>query len=207
MSRPMQCCFRSFNVPLLYFVCLSIYTETQTAYAPEFMLKLNRYCPSSRIKVNKTILATVIESTHGRVKKRHSMKGRTVLAPRKLEDLHMPKYAGIMRHYYWLRRDVDEKRVFIFNQWMIFKVMENAIKIWINTTMPLVFKWTINGKNMEYCNKCRSLEKSDNHMDIKQKTTREEFVRNVETSLFDIAACKCNNLDNCSCDIMRKVPQ
>lgn len=171
------------------------------------MLNLDRCCPSYRLKVNKTILATVIENTHGRVNKCHSVKWSTILAPCKLEDLHMPKYADIMCYYYWLWRDLDVKRVVVFNQCMILKVVENVFKIWINTIIPLVFKWTINGKNMEYCNKCWSLEKSHNHLDIKQKTTLEEFVRIVETFLFDIASCKCKDLDNCSCDIRRKVTE
>lgn len=171
------------------------------------MLKLDRCCPSYRLKVNKTILATVIEKTHGRVKKRHSAKWSIILAPCKFEDLHMPKYADIICHYYWLRRDLDEKRVVVCNQWMILKVVENINKIWINTTIPLVFKWTINGKNMEYRNKCRSFEKSHNHLDIKQKTTHEEFVRIVETFVFDIADCNSKDLDNCSCDIRRKVTE
>ncbi|GBL89082.1 hypothetical protein AVEN_255219-1 [Araneus ventricosus] len=42
---------------------------------------------------------------------------------------------------------------------------------------------------------------------IKEKKNHKKFIKDSESSLFDISACKCEDLDHCTCDKSRKVPK
>ena len=146
---------------------------------------------------------------HGRLKTRHSVNSSLFGAPCELKELQLPSYADIMRHYYWLRSEMDKNRDIYLQPVddLIKMVGEKVTEIWIKASIPVASKRTINGKAKDYYNKCRSLEKSFNRTNVKETTAREAFVRNAEASLFDIAACKCRDLNTCSCDIVRKVPR
>ena len=146
--------------------------------------------------------------SRGRVKTRESVQSGLFGAPCELKDLQLPTYADIMRHYYWLRRDMDGSRDTYLQPVddLVKMVGEKVTEIWMKASIPVVSKRTINGKIKDYYTKCRSVEKSLGHTDLKQQKNREEFVRKGETSLFDIAACKCRDLDNCICEKAVKVP-
>ncbi|GBN83176.1 hypothetical protein AVEN_73547-1 [Araneus ventricosus] len=89
-------------------------------------------------------------------------------------------------------------------------VGEKVTAIWIKASIPVGSKRTVNGKIKDCYKKCRSVEKSIHRKGIKEKN-REKFIQNAESSLSlslsDISACKCKNLDYCTCDKSRKVPK
>ncbi len=50
-----------------------------------------------------------------------------------------------------------------------------------------------------------SMKKSLHCKSIKEKKKCEKFIQTAESSLFDISACKCKDLDYCVCEKSRKV--
>ncbi|GBM42488.1 hypothetical protein AVEN_80006-1 [Araneus ventricosus] len=127
-------------------------------------------------------------------------------APCELKEMQWPTYADAMRHYYWLRNE---------NCDVYFQPVDDLVKmvggkvtaIWIKSSIPEVFKRTVNGKIKEYYKKCRLVEKSIHRKGINGKKNLEKFIQNAESSLFDISACKCKDLDYCTCDKSCKVPK
>ncbi|GBL75958.1 hypothetical protein AVEN_234283-1 [Araneus ventricosus] len=125
-------------------------------------------------------------------------------SPCELKEMQLPTYADIMRHYYWLRnenRDVYLQPV----DDLVKMVGEKVTAIWIKASIPVVSKQTVNGRIEDYYKKCRSVEKSLLRKDIKEKKNSKKFIQNAESSLFDISACKYEDLDHCTCDKSRKV--
>ncbi|GBL78985.1 hypothetical protein AVEN_48946-1 [Araneus ventricosus] len=88
---------------------------------------------------------------------------------------------------------------------LVKSVSEKVTAIWIKVSIPVVSKRTVNGKIKDYYKKCRSVEKSIHRKGIKEKKNREKFKQNAESSLVDISAYKCKNLDYCICDKSRRV--
>ncbi|GBO00838.1 hypothetical protein AVEN_104573-1 [Araneus ventricosus] len=120
-------------------------------------------------------------------------------APCELKEMQLPTYADIMRHYYWLR--IENRDVYFQPVGDLVKMVgEKVTAIWIKTFIPAVSKRTVNGKIKDYYKKCRLVEKAIHRKGINGKKNLEKFIQIAESSLFDISACKCKDLDYCTCD-------
>lgn len=139
-------------------------------------------------------------------KTRSSVNTNLFGAPCELKELQLPTYADVMRHYYWLRNEYRGISITTGND-LINMVCDKVTAIWIKASLPVICKQTIKKKIKDYYNKIRSVEKSIKRKGLKDKKNREKFIKNAETSLFDISACKCKDLDRCTCNKGSKVPK
>lgn len=118
----------------------------------------------------------------------------------------LPTYEDVMKFYEWSKH--TNKRSKETNKEPTFKELVNIVAlkiehIWSKASIPTVQLKRIKSMLKNYHLKCKKIMKS--YPKIPQKRL-EEFLCNSKV-LFDIAACKCKNINECNCPWHKKVPR
>jgi len=122
----------------------------------------------------------------------------------------LPTYNTVMKAYLFKRNEL--KVTPISKEPMFAEVaIPIALQIaglWLKSSIPIISHQRVVEKLKLYHDKYRNLLKpyKSRKYDQKYISKLEEFAKQSETQLFDIAACKCMEINNCTCAKDRKVP-
>lgn len=91
---------------------------------------------------------------------------------------------------------------------IIREVIQNVKKIWMHASIPTVANVTAEKKFEKIYNEYVSLKKyvTQAQRSSQAYKNKAEKFKNLCATLFDIAACKCSNLELCSCKKNKKIP-
>lgn len=126
--------------------------------------------------------------------------------PDLLDENILPSYKDVMRYYLFIRQKLKEENG---SKPAVSTICSNLapeiIKIWRKASIPTVSDRRVEQMLMSYNTKYKNLLKSKGK---KSSHTMESVRKFKETSenLFDLAACKCSDFSNCTCERLKKVP-
>lgn len=122
-----------------------------------------------------------------------------------LKDNILPSYEDVVKFYEWTRHKLKHERE--TKKEPTYKEIEaivvpKLIEIWVRSSIPTVEPKRVKVMLQTYHLKCKNLLKS--HPKIPENKMKEFRLRSKV--LFDIAACKCRDLLQCTCPKNKKIP-
>lgn len=145
-------------------------------------------------------------ATPSKVSTREKVKCPVFGHPDLLGENTLPSYKDVMKHYLFTRQKLKEeigKNPAVSD--ICSKVAPEIINIWKKSSIPTVSERRVEQMLMSYYTKYKNLLKSRGKRSSHFVKSVQKFAEKSK-NLFDLAACKCSDFSNCSCERLKKVP-
>lgn len=128
--------------------------------------------------------------------------------PQQMKQNMLPTIKDVLKHYLWV--EIEEEALGTNRNEItgnvISKVAKSLTLIWKRTKIPIVGSFQIMKMICHYRDTRRKILKTPKKLrETVAKKAQFEYFCKACTKMFDIAACKCSNLFECSCVKTKKV--